>query len=284
MSKRAFREEMLFICLALPSLLGLTVFFIAPFAASLYLAMIDNAVMGHFVGLSNFLEVARSGAFRLALINTGAFIALCVPVNMVFPLFMAMLLRKARHKNLFGLFFLLPLVIPSGSIVHFWKSLFGVSGVINGTFFAGAPVNWLNTDLARVIITLVFMWKNAGYNMVLFMAGLDLIPREYYECASLEGAGGLRQFFSITLVYILPTSFLVFLMSVINSFKSFKEIYLLAGAYPHQSIYMLQHYMNNQFSSLNYQKLSAASYLLSVLIVAVVVLLFRFQHKLSQNF
>lgn len=285
MLKRAAREELLFFCLALPSLLGMLGFFIAPFIGSLYLAMIDNAVLGNFVGLTNFIEVAKSGAFRIALSNTATFIALCVPINMVIPLLMAMLLRRAGvRKGLFGLFFLLPLVIPSGSIVHFWKSVFGINGLINGAFFPSAPVNWLNTAWARTIITLVFMWKNAGYNMVLYMAGLDFIPKEYYECAALEGAGGFRQFLRITLVYITPTSFLVLLMSLINSFKSFKEIYLLAGAYPHQSIYMLQHYMNNQFSALNYQKLSSASYILSLFIILIVVVLFRFQHRLSKNF
>lgn len=285
LSKRALREEVLFLCLALPSLLGLVVFFAAPFGASLWLALVDNAVLGNFVGLENFAGVLQSGAFQLAAQNTLAFILICVPVNMLFPLGMAMLLRRAgRQKSLFGLFFLLPLVIPSGSIVHFWKSLFGVNGILNGAFFAAEPVNWVNSGYARAIITLVFMWKNAGYNMVLYLAGLEMIPREYYECASLEGAGSFKQFTGITLVYIAPASFLVFLMSVINSFKSFKEIWLLAGAYPHNSIYMLQHYMNNQFTALNYQKLSAASYILSAGIIVVAAALFRFQHRLSDHY
>lgn len=284
MLKRTFKDEILFFCLALPSLAGLFGFFVAPFIASIYLALIDNAVTANYVGLQNFKDVVLSGAFRLALKNTAAFIAICVPVNMLFPLGMAMLLKRAgRFKNIYGLFFLLPLVIPSGSIVHFWNSVFGMNGIINGAFFPETPVNWLDTNLARVIITIVFMWKNAGYNMVLYMAGLDLIPKDYYECASIEGAGSLRQFFSITLIYISPASFLVFIMSIINSFKSFKEIYLLAGAYPHQTIYMLQHYMNNQFQSLNYQKLSSASYILSVFIIIIVVLLFKLQNKLSKN-
>lgn len=282
---RAAKNELAVLCFALPSLVGLLGFYVIPFFASLYLALVDNSVTGRFVGAQNFIEVAESGAFQLALKNTAAFIAICVPVNMVIPMGMAMLIRRAgKLKNIYGLFFLLPLVIPSGSIVHFWKSVFGMNGIINGAFFSAAPVNWLDTSYARAIITLVFMWKNAGYNMVLYVAGLDLIPRDYYECAALEGAGRLRQFFSVTLVYIIPTSFLVFIMSIINSFKSFKEIYLLAGAYPHQTIYMLQHYMNNQFASLNYQKLSSASYILSVFVIIIVAMLFRFQNKLSKNF
>jgi multiple sugar transport system permease protein len=174
-------------------------------------------------------------------------------------------------------------VIPSGSIVYFWKSLFGVSGFLNGVFFPDAPINWLNTEWSRSIILLIFTWKNAGYNMVLFLAGLQLIPKDYYECASLEGAGVIKRFFSITLVYMIPTGFLVLMMSIINSFKSFKEIYLLTGSYPHESIYMIQHYMNNQFAVSNYQKLASASYVLSAVIITVVAVIFYLQNKASKN-
>jgi multiple sugar transport system permease protein len=164
----------------------------------------------------------------LGLKNTGIFMAICVPLNMALPLGMAMLLQKAgKLTSLFGLIFLLPLVIPSGSVAHFWRSVFGINGIINGAFFPDAPVNWLNTNLSRTLITGVFVWKNAGYNMILFLAGLKSIPQEYYEYASVEGVGALAKFFRITLVYISPTAFLVFIMSIINSFKSFKEIYLI---------------------------------------------------------
>ena len=201
-------------------------------------------------------------------------------INIIFPLAMALLLYKTtKMKSIFGLIFLLPLVIPSGSVAHFWKSVFGLNGIINGAFFPAAPVNWLDTEWCRTLITTVFIWKNAGYNMILFLAGLSAIPGEYYEYAAVEGAGAISKFFRITLVYITPTAFLVFIMSVINSFKSFKEIYLICGAYPHQSIYMLQHYMNNQFSAVNYQKLTSAAYVLSIFIIALVLMLYHLQNK-----
>jgi multiple sugar transport system permease protein len=174
-------------------------------------------------------------------------------------------------------------VIPSGSVAHFWKSVFGLNGLINGAFFYADPVNWLDTGWCRALITLVFIWKNAGYNIVLFLAGLHAIPQDYYEYAAVEGAGALSKFFRITLVYITPTAFLVFIMSIINSFKSFKEIYLICGAYPHSSIYMLQHYMNNQFAAVNYQKLASASYVLSLFIVALVLFIYHLQNKRAEN-
>ena len=276
------RTEILFILLALPSIIGLMAFFLVPFAVSLHMAMIDNPVGQNFVGLQHFTDTINNGAFRLAIRNTLIFIALCVPINMIFPLWIAsMLNRMGRHKDLFGLFFLLPLVVPSGSVVHFWQSLFGINGVINGAFFPHEPVNWLNTDWARMIILLIFMWKNAGFNVVLFQAGLNIIPKDYYEYASVEGAGKWWQFRSITLVYLIPTSFMVFLMSIVQSFRSFREIFLLSGAHPHMSIYMLQHYMNNLFQVLNYQRLAAASYILSLGITVVVLVLFFAQRKVN---
>jgi len=282
MMRQSTREELLFITLALPSFLGLMVFFLIPFGASLYLAMIDNPVGRNFVGFQHFTETINNGAFRLALRNTLVFIALCVPINMVFPLWLAALLNQAkRGKDLLGMICLLPLVVPSGSVVLFWQNLFGINGVINGLFFSHAPVNWLNTEWARTIILVIFMWKNAGFNIVLYQAGLNMIPKDYYEYASLEGAGKWKQFRTVTMVYLIPTFFMVFLMSIVQSFRSFREIYLLAGAHPHQSIYMLQHYMNNLFDVLNYQRLASASYILSAGIICVVLTLFYVQRKVQ---
>ena len=107
---------------------------------------------------------------------------------------------------------------------------------------------------ARNVIIVVYLWKNIGYNVILFLAGLQRIPQDYYETAQIEGAGRLRQFGSITLVYLTPTMFLVVIMSIINSFKVFRETYLIAGDYPHDSIYMMQHYMNNMFVVARYSE------------------------------
>ena len=285
MAKRfKLKDEVILLFLVLPGLIGLMVFYVVPFIISFYYALLDNSVSRNFVGLRNFTELLSNGAFLLALKNTAIFMAICVPLNIVFPLSMALLLNRTKKlKNIFCLIILLPLVIPTGSTVHFWRSIFGLNGIINGMFFRDAPVNWLDTEITRTFILLIFIWKNAGYNMVLFLAGLKFIPYEYYEYASVEGAGTLRKFFSITLVYLTPTVFLVFIMSIINSFKSFREIYLLSGAYPHQSIYTLQHYMNNQFSSLNYQKLTSAAYVLSIFIIALVFAMYYLQNKRARD-
>ena len=279
--KAKTRNELVFLFLALPSLIGMLVFFIAPFAYSLYLAVIDNPVGRNFVGLRHFEVTLRNDAFMLGMRNTLIFMGLSVPINMAFPLLIAMALRKLPNRGLFGMFFLIPLVIPSGSMVHFWHSVFGIHGSINGFLFAAEPINWLNTDFAITVILVIFMWKNAGFNVVLFQAGLDLIPKEYYECAQMEGAGRWKLFRSVTLVYLAPTMFMVLLMSILATFRSFREIYLLSGAHPHRSIYMLQHYMNNMFAALNYQRLASAAYILAAGIVLVMIGVFWLQKRVT---
>ena len=119
-------------------------------------------------------------------------------------------------------------------MVFFWKALFLDDGYVNGILVAlGFPgISWLESSAVMYVIVLIFIWKNLGYNMVLFMAGLHNIPKEYYEAAAVDGANVVRTFFSITLPGLVPMLVLVVIMSVINSFKVFKEIYLITGSYP----------------------------------------------------
>jgi len=118
------------------------------------------------------------------------------------------------------------------------------------------------------------LWKNLGYNMILFMAALSNIPRELLEVAEVEGASAAYQFFHIKLRYLSPTVLFVTILSIINSFKVFREIYLLTGNYPYDGLYMMQHFMNNMFNSADYQRLSAAAVLLAIVIVILIALLF----------
>jgi multiple sugar transport system permease protein len=267
-----------------PSLAGFVLFYIWPFFSSLGYAVVDRPVNGTFVGLKNFVDLVQNKSYLRGLQNTLFFIGFSLPLNMAISLAVASLINRLRHKDIWTLVFLIPLVIPSGSMVFFWKAFFAREGFLNGLLYAAGlgTVNWLDSSVARYVIILIFIWKNMGYNMVLFIAGLNNIPREFYEAAAVEGAGGFQRFRRVTLVYLLPTLLLVTIMSVINSFKVFKEVFLITGAYPHESIYMLQHYMNNMFSSLNYQRLTTATCLLVLVITVVTQLLFRLEKRFSQ--
>ena len=161
----------------------------------------------------------------------------------------------------------------------FWQIIISTMEVINGFYIQSAwTVDWMNTGWARAVVITVYIWKNLGYNIILFLAGLQNIPGEYYESAQVDGPSAFRRFTSITLVYLAPTSFFVFVISIINSFKVFRETYLVAGSYPQQGIYMLQHYMNNMFSSLDYQKLTAGAFIMASIITLLVLLMFGPKH------
>lgn len=267
----------------LPSLLGMLAFYLVPYLASFWYAVTD--AQGTFVGMSNFEDVLTSSSFLTAVGNTARFMVVCVPLNIVVPFLLAYLLyRGGKQGSPLVTLFMLPLVIPTGATVFFWRVIFDEYGLVNNiiTRLGGQSIHWFQSEAALWVIVLAFLCKNIGFNLVLFLTGLGYIPREYYEVAAVEGAGWWKTLRSITLVYLAPSFSMVFLMSIINSFKIFREIFLLFGNYPYQSIYMLQHYMNNQFAAANLQKLSAASTVVSLIIAVVVFLLLRGQKLLTK--
>ena len=121
--------------------------------------------------------------------------------------------------------------------------------------------------MMRVPVVVLYVWKNIGFSVVIFASALQAVPKALYEYASLEGAGRLRQEVSITMPLVSPTAFLVFVLSWINAFKIFKEVYFISGAYPDTACYTLQHFMNNQFTKLNYQFVTTAAYSFAAIVI-----------------
>ncbi|AOT68190.1 carbohydrate ABC transporter permease [Geosporobacter ferrireducens] len=269
-----------------PSLIGFLIFFFVPFVGGLYYSFVDSPVGGSFVGLANYIDLLRNAVFLKAGYNTMVFTAIAVPLNILFSLGFALLLnRRIYGRNIIRMGFIIPLVVPVASVVLVWQILFDINGSINALIssLGLSPIDWMKTEYARLVVVIVYLWKNTGYNMVLFLAGLQNIPPEYYEAADIDGASNWHKFRNITLVYLTPTTFFVFVMSIINSFKVFREVYLISGAYPHDSIYMLQHYMNNKFASLDYQMLTSAAFIMAVVIYILVLFLFRIQRRINST-
>ena len=285
MGKKARKEDSFFgqgFFFVLPGLAGFCVFFILPFCLSLVYAFMDKPINGSFAGFANFAGLFNNRAYLRGLVNTLRFIGISAPLNLVLSLFIAMMLNRiVKRREWFSLIFLIPLVIPSGSMVFFWKTLFSYEGALNGILTGlGFPkVNWLDSALALPVMILIFLWKNCGYNMVLFLAGLGNIPKEYYEAAWMDNASSLQVFRHITIPCLLPTGILALIMSIINSFKIFREIYLITGNYPQENIYTLQHFMNNMFVSLNYPRLTSATALLVIIIVLFTQFLLHLERK-----
>ncbi len=270
----------------MPSLIGVSIFFLIPFLVVIYYSMVDNPVSGNFVGLSNFAALLRNMAFRRAAANTATFSLIAVPLAVILPLLIAILLmQKIPMKSLFRTVLISPLMVPIASIVLIWEVLFHNNGVVNEWILAlgGTAIDWFKSDFSQLTIVILYLWKNVGYNMILFMAALAGIPKDITEAAALDGASGLQTFFRIKVPYLSSTILFVTILSVINSFKVFREVYLLTGDYPYDSLYLLQHFMNNMFKSLDYQKLSSAAILMGIVMVLIIGLLFWIDRKLGMD-
>lgn len=276
------KETLAGIAIFLPFLAGFVVFYVAPFLISLCYTMTSGVNELSFVGFKNYKDVFLSKAFRLAVKNTLKFIAIGVPLIMAVSSVVSLLLHKSfKGARWYKTAFLFPLVVPIASTVMVFQVFFAYSGVANSVFKSVglASVNWLNSDAAFYILVGLYIWKNVGYNIVLLLAGLGGIPNDFYEVSALEGANRFQTFRYITIPLMMPTFFFVFVISIINSFKSFREAYLLSGTLPHTSIYMLQHYMNNNFQNLNYQRLSVAAFLTFLVIFVFIFILFLLRRK-----
>lgn len=264
-------------CFLSPSLLGVGVFFIIPFFVVVYYSVIDGVGSRNFVFLDNFVKLFQNSAFLTAVKNTLTFSFLAVPLAVILSMALALMLEcRIPLKSQFRTFFLSPMMVPVASVVLIWQVLFNYNGTVNEfiMLFGADKIDWLQTDYAMLVVIILFLWKNLGYFMILFMAGLANIPKELLEVADVEGASEWYKFFAIKLRYLSPTVLFVTILSLINSFKVFREVYLLTGAYPYSSLYMLQHFMNNTFQSLDYQKLSAAAVVMAIVMVILIALLF----------
>ena len=270
----------------IPSLIGVCVFMVIPFIVVIYYAMIDNPIRKNFVWFENFSKILDNMAFRLAAANTLKFSAVAVPLAVILSLLLAMLLlSKIPGKTQLRTFFLSPLMVPVASVVLIWQVLFDYNGVVNEWFVSGGleKIDWMKSEYSQIVIVLLFLWKNLGYNMIIFMATLSSIPKEIVEVALLESATKWQIFWKIKIRYLASTIVFVTIMSLINSFKVFREIYLMTGDYPYDSLYMLQHFMNNTFKSLDYQKLSSAAILMSLVMIVIIAVLFFFENKMSKD-
>jgi multiple sugar transport system permease protein len=277
-SSRYRRREALFgLAFVLPSLLGCLMFVVIPFLDAI-VRSVSNSFTGTFVGFKNYQEIFENASFQQASFNTLRFILLCVPILLGFSLGLALLLRKPMAGlSVLRASFLLPIAIPVASVALLWQTLFHFNGLFNNLLeMLGQPrIDWMRTDWSLFCLIISYIWKNAGYNMVLFLAGLSGISPALYEAASVDGAGAFRKFTSITLPCLKPTLFTVTVLSLLNTFKAYREAWLVAGNYPQNSIYLLQHTLNNWFTSLEIENLSATAIVTAVVILGLVILLGR---------
>lgn len=282
-TRRIKRRSALFIA---PSFLGVLVFFVVPFLVVIAYSLVDNPISMQFVGIKNYDLVIHNVAFRTAVTNTARFSVIAVPLAVVLSLLLAIVLEaKLPFRSQFRTFFLSPMMVPVASIVLIWQVLFHYNGAVNDilSVFGVEKIDWFKSSHSTIVIVILFLWKNLGYNMILFMAALASVPQDILEVAKLESATPLQTFFYIKIRYLSSTILFVTIMSLISSFKIFREIYLLTTDYPYDTIYMLQHYMNNKFRNLDYQALSAAAILMSAVMIVIIGALFNLEKYFGKD-
>lgn len=257
----------------LPNLLGVTVFALVPMGEVLVGAF-RSAVGKRWVGLQNFHTVLGNRAFRLAAGNTGRFMLVCIPLLLVLSVLLALGLRRAwGGKTLLGAY-LLPMAVPAASVVLVWKLLFHGNGLLNSllsTIYL-PNIDWMGSDASFWMLVVSYLWKNLGYTVVLWTAALGTIPASIYEAAQIDGANDLQVFFCMTLPNLKGSAFSIGVLSLLNSFKVFREAWLVAGDYPQENMYLIQHLYNNWFRDLDYDKIAAASVLVSLAVLGLIAL------------
>jgi len=255
-----------------PFFAGLVVFNILPF----FVMTVTSLTAGGGFGLGNYVSLLQSEAFLLAVKNSFRFIAVSVPLLMGLAFVTALgIFWWGKNSSVFITIFLFPLVIPIASTTMTLHIFFEQGGIVN--YLLGAvgamPQDWLQTDKVFYLLVGLYLWKNLGFVIILYLASLSSIPYEGVEVAKVEGANPLQIVSRVILPQMKPMFVFVFVLSVINSLNSFKEAYLIGGDSPQDSIYTLQHFFNANFANINYPRLASASQLVFFLFLVLILLL-----------
>lgn len=273
--KKIRKREYKGILFLIPSFAGVCVFWIVPYMDVIRRSFF-SAVSGEFTGIRNYETIFENQAFRLAAGNTLMFFLVCIPLLVALSLLIAVLLTKQKKAmQLQKSMFLLPMAIPVASVVLLWKVMFHRNGLLNHllALLSIQGVDWMNTEASFGVLVVSYLWRNLGYDIVLWVAGLGAIPAALYEAARVDGAGEWKCFISITLPNLLPSLFTIVVLSLLNGFKVFREAYLVAGDYPQENMYLLQHLFNNWYRDLSVDKMAAAAVVTGGVILGLILLL-----------
>lgn len=259
----------------LPSLIGILIFMFIPFL-DVVLRSFQDEITRQFVAFHNYKEIFTNEPFKLAVLNTIKFIVICIPLLIVISLAISVLLDRFVASNFsknIKIGFLLTFIVPTASVALIWKILFNEKGLFNAIIhkFGAEGLDWMNTKHAFWVLILSYLWRNIGYSIVLWLAGIKSINKEMIEAAMIDGATERKIFTKITLPNLKTSFYIITVISLINSFKVFREVYLVTGNYPDKSIYMIQNLFNNWFIDLSFGKISAASVILAIIISLLII-------------
>lgn len=271
-------------CYLLPSLLVFGVFLFYPFIKTIYLSLYKTDKMGQaklFVGLGNYMDLLQSESFRNSLEVTLIFVLIVVVGSMLLGLVTAMLCNKAFPGiRFFSTAYALPMAIASSSAALIFQiMLHPAVGIVNKLL--GLDINWLNDPkTALICVALLTAWLNSGINFLYFSAGLGNIDDTIYERASVDGASGIQQFFSLTLPGLSPIMFYTLVVNIIQAFQSFGQIKILTEGGPNETTNVIVYSIyRDAFFNYRFGSAAAQSVILFIIIMIVTLIMFRLEKK-----
>ncbi|MDU5948197.1 MAG: sugar ABC transporter permease, partial [Paenibacillus macerans] len=281
-------DTLVFFLFILPWIIGFTVFFLVPFGTSIFYAFTDaklpGAVNYQFIGLGNFVEMLSDPIFSKSLFNTMFFVIIGVPIVCAGMLLLAMLLNfKVKGIALYRTFYYLPTLVPIVATVIIWRLVFNSEfGILNAVLgmFGADKIDWLGGEhTIKPVIILLQVWIS-GSGVLIFLAALKNVPRHLYEAAELDGASGVRRFFSITLPMISPSILFVVIIQTMYNFQMFTEAMLLSKGGPNYASYtFVYNIYKSAFTDLKFSMAMAQSLFLFVLIALVTAALMKLSNR-----
>lgn len=272
-----------------PTVLGMLLFTVAPIIGSLLLAFFrwDIISAPEFVGLQNFAEAISSPTVRVSFLNTIAFVVVAATLQLGIALMLAVLVQEKMPNWLrvfFRSVFFFPLILSAASVSIFMSYLFNEQfGVVNWLLsLVNIPaVPWLTTSSgSAAVIILVYVWQNFGFSFLLFLGGLSSIPKDMYEAAELDGAGGWGKFVHVTMPLLSPTTLVASVMAVINALQVFDQPYVLTRGGPGDSTRTaVMVIFESAFQKLEFGLASAIGLILMILIMFVTYIQFRLSRR-----
>lgn len=274
----------------LPNVIGFLMFMLIPMVATFILSFTnyDMLTAPKFVGIQNYINMVKDPIVRQVTFNTIVYTVLTVPIGMCISLFLAVMLdQKIGFRKFYRAAFFLPSITsmvvvaivwqwiynPDYGLLNYFLSLFGIEG----------PKWLLDAKTALVSLAIVGIWKSAGYNMIIFLSGLQGISTTYYEAAELDGASKWAQFRYITLPMLKPTTFFIFVMAVISSFQVFDQVMLMTKGGPGRSSSVLVHYLyQNAFQYFKLGYACAIAYLLFFIVMIITVFNMRMEKNMRE--
>ncbi len=267
----------------IPSLLGVFLFVLLPFG-DVVKRSFTTAVSGKYNGIQNYTMIFKNQAFRLAVANTFRFTIVCIPLLVLIGFILAYAMAGLKRAQMIKSVYLFPLAMPTATVVLVWRMVFARQGFLNmlltalGDYtglWSEVHKDYLGSSAAFWVLVGSYLWKNTGYTIVLWLAGIFSIPTDILDAAKVDGAGKGQRIRYIILPNLKGSLFTIVVLSFLNSFKIYREAYLVAGAYPDQSMYLLQHLFNNWFVNLEFDKMAAAAVCTGVFLFGVIMLFLR---------